>query len=134
MSYLIKNGWILNENGEKTEADIRVTGETITAIGKLDATDNETVIDAKGLLVSPGFVDLHVHFREPGGEKKETIETGAKAAARGGYTTVAAMPNTRPVILIQRSRWNGCKTELKKLHASEFFHMHPLRSGKSAMK
>lgn len=97
MSYLIKNGWILNENGEKTEADIRVTGETITAIGKLDATDNETVIDAKGLLVSPGFVDLHVHFREPGGEKKETIETGAKAAARGGYTTVAAMPNTRPV-------------------------------------
>ncbi len=52
MSYLIKNGWILNENGEKTEADIRVTGETITAIGKLDATDNETVIDAKGLLVS----------------------------------------------------------------------------------
>ncbi|WP_009968936.1 dihydroorotase [Bacillus subtilis] len=97
MSYLIKNGWILNENGEKTQADIRVTGETITAIGKLDATDNETVIDAKGLLVSPGFVDLHVHFREPGGEKKETIETGAKAAARGGYTTVAAMPNTRPV-------------------------------------
>nr|WGD81027.1 dihydroorotase [Bacillus subtilis] len=97
MSYLIKNGWILNENGEKTEADIRVTGETITAIGKLDATDNETVIDAKGLLVSPGFVDLHVHFREPGGEKKETIETGVKAAARGGYTTVAAMPNTRPV-------------------------------------
>lgn len=74
MSYLIKNGWILNENGEKTEADIRVTGETITAIGKLDATDNETVIDAKGLLVSPGFVDLHVHFREPGGEKKKLLK------------------------------------------------------------
>ncbi|MGG1228962.1 dihydroorotase [Bacillus halotolerans] len=97
MSYLIKNGWILNENGEKTEQDIRVTGEVISEIGKLDAADGETVIDAKGLLVSPGFVDLHVHFREPGGEKKETIETGAKAAARGGYTTVAAMPNTRPV-------------------------------------
>ena len=48
-------------------------------------------------LVSPGFIDLHVHLREPGGEKKETIATGTLAAARGGYTTLAAMPNTRPV-------------------------------------
>ncbi|AJC24025.1 MULTISPECIES: dihydroorotase [Bacillus] len=97
MSYLIKNGWMLNEQGEKVAQDIRVTGEFISETGLLTAKDGETVIDADGLFVSPGLVDLHVHFREPGGEKKETIETGSKAAARGGFTTVAAMPNTRPV-------------------------------------
>ncbi len=97
MSYLIKNGWMLNEQGEKVAQDIRVTGEFITETGLLTVKEGETVIDAEGLFVSPGLVDLHVHFREPGGEKKETIETGSKAAARGGFTTVAAMPNTRPV-------------------------------------
>lgn len=97
MSYLIKNGFILDEKGEKVQRDIRIEGDSISEIGNLEAALGETVIDADGLFVSPGLVDLHVHFREPGGEKKETIETGAKAAARGGFTTVAAMPNTRPV-------------------------------------
>ena len=97
MSYLIKNGFILDEKGEKVQCDIRVEGDAISEIGSLEAALGETVINADGLFVSPGLVDLHVHFREPGGEKKETIETGAKAAARGGFTTVAAMPNTRPV-------------------------------------
>jgi len=97
MSYLIKNGFILDEKGEKVQRDIRVEGNAISEIGSLEAAFGETVIDADGLFVSPGLVDLHVHFREPGGEKKETIKTGAKAAARGGFTTVAAMPNTRPV-------------------------------------
>ena len=55
------------------------------------------MIDAKGNLIAPGFVDVHVHLREPGGEHKETIETGTKAAARGGFTTICPMPNTRPV-------------------------------------
>ncbi|PMU52509.1 dihydroorotase, partial [Pseudomonas sp. GP01-A3] len=54
-------------------------------------------IELEGKLLSPGFIDVHVHLREPGGEHKETIETGTKAAARGGFTTIAAMPNTRPV-------------------------------------
>ena len=49
------------------------------------------------MFLSPGFIDVHVHLREPGGEHKETIETGTKAAAKGGYTTICAMPNTRPV-------------------------------------
>ncbi|MGN7327095.1 dihydroorotase [Bacillus pumilus] len=97
MSYLIKNGFILTSTGEKVQQDIRVEGEVIQAIGHLEREDGEEVIDAKGLFVSPGLIDLHVHLREPGGEKKETIETGSKAAARGGYTTIAAMPNTRPV-------------------------------------
>ncbi|MEK5502206.1 dihydroorotase [Bacillus sp. FSL M8-0168] len=97
MSYLIKNGFMLDENGEKIKRDIRIEGEVISEIATLEAEPGESVIDAEGLFVSPGLIDLHVHFREPGGEKKETIETGAQAAARGGFTTVAAMPNTRPV-------------------------------------
>ncbi|QSJ00121.1 dihydroorotase [Bacillus safensis] len=97
MSYLIKNGFILTSTGERVQQDIRVKGKVIQAIGHLEREDGEEVIDAAGLFVSPGLIDLHVHLREPGGEKKETIETGSKAAARGGYTTIAAMPNTRPV-------------------------------------
>lgn len=96
MSYLIKNGFMLDENGEKIKRDIRIEGEVISEIATLEAEPGESVIDAEGLFVSPGLIDLHVHFREPGGEKKETIETGAQAA-RGGFTTVGAMPNTRPV-------------------------------------
>lgn len=55
-------------------------------------------IDAKGCYVMPGFVDMHVHLRDPGFTEKETVETGAQAAARGGYTTIFAMPNTKPVV------------------------------------
>jgi dihydroorotase len=54
------------------------------------------IVDARGLVLAPGFIDLHVHLREPGGEENETIETGSRAAARGGFTTIVAMPNTRP--------------------------------------
>src|SRR5699024_1893054 len=57
----------------------------------------DKAIDCQGKLLTPGFVDVHVHLREPGGEHKETIQTGTQAAARGGYTTVCAMPNTNPV-------------------------------------
>lgn len=133
MSYLIKNGWMLNEQGEKVAQDIRVTGEFISETGLLTAKDGETVIDAEGLFVSPGLVDLHVHFREPGGEKKETIETGSKAAAR------AALPQSQPCRIqgrcrIRKSRWNGCKTGSKKPHLSGFFLTHPLRSDKPAKK
>ena len=57
----------------------------------------EEIIELFGKLITPGFIDVHVHLREPGGEKKETIETGTLAAAKGGFTTICAMPNTRPV-------------------------------------
>lgn len=97
MTILIKNGQWLTDKGQKEAVDILIKDEKIAAIGPdLQAEDAE-IIDATGLLVSPGFVDLHVHLREPGGEKKETIATGTQAAARGGFTTIAAMPNTRPV-------------------------------------
>jgi dihydroorotase len=97
MSWLIKNGQVLNENGELTKADIRIKDGKIAEIGTGLVLSNEEIIDAGGNLIAPGLVDLHVHLREPGGEHKETIESGTMAAAKGGFTTIAAMPNTRPV-------------------------------------
>ncbi|WP_114571146.1 dihydroorotase [Exiguobacterium flavidum] len=78
------------------ESDIRIEDGIITS---LDAKPEESdeVIEAGSFLTLPGFVDVHVHLREPGGEQKETIKTGTEAAAAGGFTTVCAMPNTRPV-------------------------------------
>ncbi|WP_188205745.1 dihydroorotase [Alkalibacillus aidingensis] len=81
----------------KEEVNVLVENGKIKAIGQLEIGEVDHVIDGKGQYLLPGFVDIHVHLREPGGEAKETIETGTKAAARGGFTTVCAMPNTRPV-------------------------------------
>lgn len=97
MSLLIKNGQLLTETGELTEGNVFIENGRISKIGTDLEIEAEEIIDAEGKVISPGFVDLHVHLREPGGEKKETIATGTMAAAKGGFTTVAAMPNTRPV-------------------------------------
>ncbi|ULG72812.1 dihydroorotase [Macrococcus brunensis] len=96
MSTLLRGGQIL-ENGQLVERDIRIEDGKITEIGERLNVYNSDIIDLKGQFVSAGFIDVHVHLREPGGEHKETIETGTKAAARGGFTTVCPMPNTRPV-------------------------------------
>jgi len=98
---LIKNGRVLDP-ASKTDAvcDILLDGETISEIaapGKISRANGAEVFDATGLIVAPGFIDMHVHLREPGQENSETIETGTKAAARGGFTAVCCMPNTRPV-------------------------------------
>lgn len=78
--------------------DIRIEDGKIVAISEeLQIEEDDQVIDASGQFIAPGFIDVHVHLREPGGEKQETIRTGTKAAARGGYTTICAMPNTNPV-------------------------------------
>jgi dihydroorotase len=78
-----------------------IEGDRIAAVRESPPTEDErraaTVIDCRGKLVLPGLVDLHVHLREPGEEGKETIETGCRAAVAGGFTTLVAMPNTRPV-------------------------------------
>ena len=97
MSSIIKNGQLFNKEGQLEYKDLKIENGVVTEIAQNINAEGYEIIDATGLVVSPGFVDLHVHLREPGGEKKETIETGTKAAARGGFTTVAAMPNTRPV-------------------------------------
>ncbi len=98
---LIKNGRVLDP-ASKTDAalDILLDGHRITEIapaGKITKAHNAEVFDATGLIVAPGFIDMHVHLREPGQENSETIETGTLAAARGGFTAVCCMPNTKPV-------------------------------------
>lgn len=97
MSTIIKNGMLLTDRGSLVKKDIYISdGKIIEIADRIDKAADET-IEAEGKLIAPGFIDLHVHLREPGGEHKETIATGTMAAARGGFTTVAAMPNTNPV-------------------------------------
>ncbi|HMU31486.1 MAG: dihydroorotase [Nitrospira sp.] len=95
---LIKGGHVIDPGRVNGIADVLIENGKIAAVGqKLAAPAGATVIQAGGQLVLPGFVDLHVHFREPGFEYKETIQSGTDAAVAGGFTTVCAMPNTNPV-------------------------------------
>ena len=99
MRMLIKNGRVIDPASNTDDIrDILVEDGVIAEVAKDIDKAADTVIDAKGCMVMPGLVDLHVHFREPGFEHKETIRTGARAAARGGFTTVCPMPNTKPAI------------------------------------
>lgn len=103
MRLIIINANILNSDGELQLSRITVHNGIVESIsvngaGEAAAADPDTrIIDAGGKLVTPGFIDMHVHLREPGFEHKETIETGSRSAAKGGFTTIACMPNTRPV-------------------------------------
>lgn len=97
-SLLIKNGKIYDpDKSETVQADILVQEGVIKKIGSVSEMADE-IIDAQGLSVCPGLVDVHVHFRDPGLTHKEDIYTGARAAAAGGYTSVVMMANTKPVI------------------------------------
>lgn len=93
---LLKNATLLLNNEEQI-SDVYIKDGKIAEIGQNLNSDKE-VIDCTGLLLTPGFVDVHVHLREPGFEHKETIKTGTTAAARGGFTTICPMPNTNPII------------------------------------
>jgi dihydroorotase len=104
MKILVRNGHVVDPaQGIDGKCDVLVENRRIAAVRKRSASPKLTVsgkdrtIDAKGLFVLPGLVDMHVHLREPGYEHKETIATGTKAAVRGGFTSVCAMPNTSPV-------------------------------------
>jgi dihydroorotase len=98
MKTLIKSGRIINPSTNMDDiCDIVIEDGVIVDVSKDIEGDFEEIIDATDMVVMPGLIDLHVHLREPGYEYKETIETGSKAAAKGGFTSVCAMPNTNPV-------------------------------------
>ena len=93
---LITGGTVVDQSGSR-RADVRVDNGVVSEVGdSLQPSGDDDQIDATGCVVAPGFVDLHAHLREPGKEEAETIETGSRAAALGGYTCVVAMPNTDP--------------------------------------
>ncbi|GAA4715814.1 dihydroorotase [Brevibacillus fulvus] len=98
MGIILANGKFVDQNGQLVQKDMLIEGERIAKIADVIPDAGHTRFDLQGKLVSAGFFDVHVHFREPGFEAKETIATGAAAAVRGGFTTVACMPNTRPPI------------------------------------
>lgn len=98
MKTLLQNGLVYHDS-QLTNQDVLIEGDKIVALGQNlgQLAPDAKVLDVSGKLVSPGLVDVHVHYREPGFTHKETIKTGSAAAAHGGYTTVCAMPNLNPV-------------------------------------
>lgn len=109
---LIKNGLVIDpKNNIEEILDLRIIDGVVAEIGsQIEPEAGETVLSAEGKWVIPGVIDLHVHLREPGFEYKETIETGTKSAAKGGVTTVCAMPNTNPVV--------DCKEVVERIYAT----------------
>ena len=97
---LIRGGRVIDPS-QSIDAvrDVLVVDGVVADVGEgIDLPEGTREIDAGGLVVTPGLIDVHVHLREPGGEHRETIATGARAAAAGGFTAVCAMPNTDPVV------------------------------------
>lgn len=119
MKIIIKNGHVIDPSqGLDGVLDVLVEGRKIKGLSKSISEPGARVIDAKGLHVLPGLVDMHVHLREPGFEYKETIKTGTHAAVKGGFASVCAMPNTAPVndnpgttdYILQKAREEGMCT------------------------
>lgn len=98
MKLVIRNGRVIcPSTGYDSVADVLIENGRIAAVGQNLSTSDAETMDASGLVVAPGFIDIHVHLREPGFEHAETIESGSRAAAAGGFTTICCMPNTMPV-------------------------------------
>ena len=98
VTLVLRGGSVVGPEG-LTRADVAVGGEVVLEVAEsIDPPKGAALLDATGCLVGPGLVDLHTHLRQPGREEAETIETGTRAAALGGYTAVVAMPNTEPPI------------------------------------
>lgn len=98
MKTLLKNGQVVNPKGKQGRMDLLIENGKIAQLAEHIHAEDAAVLDMTGKTICPGFCDMHVHFREPGQEYKETIETGAMAAVAGGFTSVACMPNTSPVV------------------------------------
>jgi len=131
---LIKNCIPAGENFDgKSKKDIRIQdGEIAEITEEISAADGEEIFDANGAFISGGWMDMHVHFREPGFEHKETVETGCRSAAFGGFTEVACMPNTKPA-----THTRDVVEFIKKKAEKEAVDVHPIgcvtkdRAGKS---
>lgn len=99
MKQMLKNGRVISPANHIDEiCDLLIENGKVSQIGKNLSADDARVLDVTGKIVTPGLIDMHVHFREPGQEAKEDFESGSAAAAAGGFTTVATMPNTKPVV------------------------------------
>lgn len=97
MNILLKNGTVVDYASKTNEnLDILIENDTIKQIAKNITVQADRIIDCTGYIIMPGMIDMHCHLREPGGEHKETIETGSKSAVAGGFTTICPMPNTNP--------------------------------------
>jgi dihydroorotase len=96
VTLVLKNGTVVDATGTKKKTDVGIADGVIVQVAA--GLEGNTVIDATGCIIGPGLVDLHTHLREPGREEAETVESGSRAAALGGYTAVVAMPNTEPAI------------------------------------
>jgi len=98
MALVIKNGRVIDPaSGTDRIADVLIVDGLVAGVAPDLASPHARVFDASGLIVTPGFIDMHVHLREPGFEHAETIESGSRAAAAGGFTSICCMPNTKPV-------------------------------------
>uniref|UniRef100_UPI0035A065BF amidohydrolase family protein n=1 Tax=Jeotgalibaca arthritidis TaxID=1868794 RepID=UPI0035A065BF len=126
MTTILKNGKRITAGNTLETIDIAIENGVITAIGTDLSGENE--IDLAGGLITPGLVDVHVHFREPGFTDKETIATGSRAAARGGYTTVCAMPNTNPVP-DTKERYKELEALIAKEAVINVHHYAPITKG-----
>src|SRR5581483_5772765 len=98
MSMVIKNGRVIDPASKTDQvADVLIVDGRIAGMAPDLSSPHAEVFDATGLIVAPGFLDIHVHLREPGFEHAENIESGSRAAAAGGFTSICCMPNTKPV-------------------------------------
>jgi len=116
MPILIRNGRVIDPaSGMDSQADVLLEEGRVAAIGANLSAPGAEMFDARGMIVAPGFIDMHVHLREPGFEHAETIESGSRAAAAGGFTSICCMPNTKPVndsvtvtsYIVERARSKG---------------------------
>ena len=123
MAYLIRGVHAVDPQvGIDDVVDVLIEGKCIAEVGQDLSADGATVVDGQGKYLLPGLVDMHVHFRDPGFEYKETIETGARAATHGGFTDVATMPNTMPVT----DSGSQIRYQIDQAHAAGLCHVRPM--------
>ena len=124
MAFLLRGAHVVDpQEGIDDVLDVLIDGEKIACVGKgLEAPADAEVVDATGKYLVPGLVDMHVHFRDPGFEYKETIETGSAAAVHGGFTDVATMPNTDPVT----DTGAEIRYQIDRAYAAGLCHVRPI--------